>query len=82
MQKKWISALVLAVVLGMFGGLFAAARPAAEPQSGAAEYMEYENAVVEQILSDSTETDPVSENHYRGGQTLIVRVKTGRYAGV
>ena len=81
MQKKWISALVLLVVLGMLGGLFAAARPAAEPQSGAAEYMEYENAVVEQILSDSTETDPVSENHYRGGQTLIVRVKTGQYAG-
>ena len=81
MQKKWISALVLLVVLGMLGGLFAAARPAAEPQAGAAEYMEYENAVVEQILSDSTETDPVSENHYRGGQTLIVRVKTGRYAG-
>ena len=81
MQKKWISALVLLVVLGMLGGLFAAARPAAEPQSGAAEYMEFENAVVEQILSDSTEADPVSENHYRGGQTLIVRVKTGRYAG-
>jgi len=43
--------------------------------------MEYENAVVEQILSDSTESDPVSEGHFRGGQSLIVRVKTGRYAG-
>ena len=81
MQKKWISAAVLAVVLGIFGGLFAAARPAQEPQSGAAEYMEYENAVVEQILTDSTEADPVSEGHFRGNQNLIVRVKTGRYAG-
>ena len=43
--------------------------------------MEYENAVVEQILSDSTEADPVSEDHFRGSQSLIVRVKTGRYAG-
>ena len=81
MQKKWISALVLAVVLGMLGGLFVIANPKAEPAPQAAEYMEYENAVVEQILTDSTEADPVSENHYRGGQSLIVRVKTGRYAG-
>ena len=81
MQKKWISALVLAVVLGMLGGLFVIANPKAEPAPQAAEYMEYENAVVEQILTDSTEKDPVSENHYRGGQSLIVRVKTGRYAG-
>ena len=81
MQKKWISALVLAVVLAMLAGLFVLAHPKAEPAPQAAEYMEYENAVVEQILSDSTEADPVSEGHFRGGQSLIVRVKTGRYAG-
>ena len=81
MQKKWISALVLAVVLAMLAGLYAAARPEAGPAPEAAEYMEYENAVVEQVLSDSTEADPVSEGHYRGSQNLIVRVKTGRYAG-
>ena len=81
MQKKWISGAVLAVVLAIFAGLFAVAHPKAEPAPEAAEYMEYENAVVEQILSDSTETDPVSENHYRGSQNLIVRVKTGQYAG-
>lgn len=45
------------------------------------EYMEYENAVVEQVLTDSTEEDPVSENHHRGSQSLIVTVKTGRYQG-
>ena len=81
MQKKWISALVLAVVLASLAGLFVIAHPKAEPAPGAAEYMEYENAVVEQILSDSTEADPVSEDHFRGDQKLIVRVKTGRYAG-
>ena len=81
MQKKWISVAVLAVVLAIFAGLFAVAHPKTEPAPDAAEYMEYENAVVEQILSDSTESDPVSENHYRGNQNLIVRVKTGQYAG-
>ena len=81
MKKRWISALVLAVVLAILAGLFVLAHPKAEPAPQAAEYMEYENAVVEQILSDSTESDPVSEGHFRGSQSLIVRVKTGRYAG-
>ena len=81
MQKKWISALVLGVVLAILGGLFAAAHPKQPPAPVTGEYMEYENAVVEQILSDSTEPDPISENHHRGGQSLIVRVKTGQYAG-
>ena len=81
MQKKWISAAVLAVVLAIFAGLFVIAHPAREEAPEAAEYMEYENAVVEQILTDSTVSDPVSEGHFRGNQNLIVRVKTGRYAG-
>ena len=81
MQKKWISLLVLAAVTAMLAGLFVVAHPKTEPQPQAEEYMEYENAVVEQILTDSTEQDPVSENHYRGNQNLIVRVETGQYAG-
>ena len=81
MNKRWISALVLLTVLAIMTGLFVAAHPAEEPVPEVAEYMEYENAVVEQILSDSTEADPVSEDHFRGNQNLIVRVKTGRYAG-
>ena len=81
MKKHLISAAVLLTVLSVCAGLFVAAHPAREPEPGAAEYMEYENAVVEQILSDSTEADPVSENHHRGSQNLIVLVKTGRYAG-
>ncbi len=81
MQKKWISVLVLAVVCAMLAGLFVIANPKKEPAPEAAEYMEYENAVVQQVLSDSTESDPVSEDHYRGSQNLIVLVKTGQYAG-
>ena len=81
MQKKWISVLVLAVVAAILAGLYAAAHPGQEPAPETAEYMEYENAVVEQILSDSTESDPVSEGHFRGNQSLILRVKTGQYAG-
>ena len=46
MQKKWISGAVLAVVLAIFAGLFVVAHPKAEPAPEAAEYMEYENAVV------------------------------------
>ena len=82
MKKHLICAVVLLVVVAIGAGLFAAAHRAEEvPQAEAAEYMEYETAVVEQILADSAETDPVSENHHRGGQTVIVLVKTGQYAG-
>ena len=81
MKKHWISVLVLAVVITMLAGLYAAAHPKREAAPDAEEYMEYENAVVEQILSDSTESDPVSEGHDRGNQNLIVRIKTGQYAG-
>lgn len=82
-QKKIIiSAAVLAAVLLAGVLLFFAAHPAQESAGiEPEEYMEYERAVVDQILMDSTETDPVSEDHYRGSQTLIVTVKTGQYAG-
>lgn len=80
-RKILLSAAVLAVVLAIGGGLFFAAHPSREPQTDGAEYMEYENAVVEQILSDSTEADPVSEHHFRGSQSVIVLVKTGQYQG-
>ena len=57
-----------------------AAPPKAEdrPQSG--DYAEYENGVVTQVLSDSSEYDDVSEGP-RGEQLLLVEVKTGQYAG-
>ncbi len=76
-----LSGAVLLLVAAILAGLYIAAHPAQAPGPEATEYMEYENALVEQILSDSTEADPVSENHYRGSQSVIVLVKTGRYAG-
>ena len=81
-KKMLVSFLALALILGMLGALFALAHPPQE-ESGVLpeEYMEYENAVVDQVLSDSTEADAVAENHHRGSQLLIVTVQTGQYAG-
>lgn len=77
-----LSAGVLAAALlaGML--LYLAGHPAQETQTAQPEeFMEYESAVVDQILSDSTQEDPVSEDHFRGSQMLTVTVKSGRYAG-
>ena len=81
-KRRILGAAVLTAVLLAMLALYLAARPEqTEPEIMPQEYMEYENAVVEQILTDSTEEDPVSENHHRGSQNLIVTVKTGQYAG-
>lgn len=81
-KQRVQTALVLAAVALVCGLLYGAAHPK-QPEAGEQpqEYMEYEKAVVEQILADSTEADPVSENHCRGTQTLIVTVTSGQYAG-
>ena len=42
-----------------------------QPQSRGEDYAEYETAVITDILSDSTEQDPVSDNGYRGEQLLL-----------
>ena len=76
------SALVLAAVLLAGVLLYIAARPAeAAPEIPPDEYMEYEKAVVEKILSDSAEEDPISEGHQRGTQLLLVTLQTGQYKG-
>lgn len=81
-SRFWLSAVVLAAICLAGFVLFWGAHPAQEnPEVEAGESIEYENAVVEQILSDSTQADPVSENHDRGSQSVIVLIKTGRYAG-
>jgi len=80
-SKIW-SALVLIAVLAAFALLYVLAHPEkSEAPVHAGEYMEYEMAVVDQILTDSTEEDPVSEYHHRGSQLLIITVTSGRYAG-
>lgn len=81
-KRTILSAGVLAAVLLAGVLLYLAGHPASQaPQIQPEEYMEYENAVVDQILTDSTQADPVSEGHFRGTQMLIVTVKTGQYAG-
>lgn len=81
-KMKMYSALVLAAVLILGALLYVAARPEeTEPGIPAGDYMEYENAVVDQILTDSTEEDPVSEGHRRGTQLLLVTIRSGQYEG-
>lgn len=75
-----VGVLAAALLAGML--LYLAGHPAQETQTAQPEeFMEYESAVVDQILSDSTQEDPVSEDHFRGSQMLTVTVKSGRYAG-
>ena len=81
-KSRMYAALVLAAVLLAGVALYIAARPAeAAPEVQPDEYIEYENAVVEKILSDSTEEDPVSEGHQRGTQLLLVTLQSGQYKG-
>ena len=81
-KETVLSACVLAAA-ALAGALlyFAGHPPREDTPVQPEEYIEYERAEVEQILTDSTQADPVSENHDRGTQSLIVTVKTGQYAG-
>ncbi len=73
------------IILIIAAVLFALTRMLVAPKTEAAEhsgdYAEYENAVVLQILSDSTEPDETAEGAMRGEQLLLTEVKTGQYAG-
>lgn len=77
-ENKWtcvVLAAALAVLLA--ARLLAAPVPVQsdEPENRA----DYESASVDQILSDSTEKDPASDNGYRGEQLLLVTVRSGDY---
>lgn len=79
-ENKWTCAvLAAALVLLMAGRLLAA--PARVEAGQPEERADYESAVVEQVLSDSTEKDPAADNGYRGEQLLLVTVKSGDYQG-
>ena len=81
-KSRMYAALVLAAVLLAGVVLYIAARPTeAAPEIQPDDYIEYEKAVVEKILSDSTEEDPVSEGHQRGTQLLLVTLRSGQYKG-
>ena len=74
-----VPVLVCAAVLLVLGRLWAA--PAPEEHVDTAEYAEYETGRVVQVLSDSTEKDPASDDAYRGEQLMLVEVTSGRYKG-
>lgn len=79
-ENKWtcvVLAAALAVLLA--ARLLAAPVPVQsdEPENRA----DYESASVDQILSDSAEKDPASDNGYRGEQLLLVTVRSGDYKG-
>lgn len=79
-ENKW-TCIVLAAALAVLlaARLLAAPVPVQsdEPENRA----DYESASVDQILSDSTEKDPASDNGYRGEQLLLVTVNSGDYRG-
>ena len=74
-ENKW-TCVVLAAALAR---LLPAPVPVQsdEPENRA----DYESASVDQILSDSAEKDPASDNGYRGEQLLLVTVRSGDYKG-
>ena len=79
-REKW-SAVVLALAAVIFAAALIWLRPEPGQEAPKADFVEYEKAVVVDVVSDSTESDPVSDGGWRGEQTLTAEVKSGRYAG-
>ena len=73
--------LVLAAAAVIFALVRIAVAPAKTDVALTGDYAEYDNGVVTELLTDSTERDPVSDGGYRGEQMLLVEVKTGQYEG-
>ena len=80
-RENRVSCLVLAAALVLFLAVRVIAAPEKETAIDAAEYAEYENAVITEVLSDNTFTDPAADNALRGEQILLAEVKTGQYKG-
>ena len=78
-REKW-SLAVLAVLAAVFLAACLWLKPEAGGQQ-AAEYVEYEKAVIVEVLTDSTQADPASDGAMRGEQTMLAEVKSGQYAG-
>lgn len=79
-ENKWTCVVLAAALVVLIAArLLAAPVPVQsdEPENRA----DYESAAVDQILSDSTEKDPASDNGYRGEQLLLVTVRSGDYKG-
>ena len=73
-----MSIIVLAAALVLFVVLRVIAAPEDAAPTTDGDYAEYENAVVTNVLSDTTFADPTADNALRGEQLLLAEVKTGR----
>ena len=82
-KRILLTALVLALLLGIFAALYVYANSEPEDDTivAPADYAEYETGTVVQILTDNCESDSVSEGAYRGEQQLLVEITSGQYEG-
>ena len=71
LRQNRTSIIVLAVAVLIFVALCIYAAPEPVSPSTAEEYAEYENAVVTNVLSDTTFTDESADNAIRGEQLLL-----------
>lgn len=79
-ENKW-TCVVLAAALAVLLAARLLAAPVLVQSDEPENRADYESASVDQILSDSTEKDPASDNGYRGEQLLLVTVRSGDYKG-
>ena len=79
-RSRWSLLALLIAALLFVGFRLWLREPAAEPLTGG-DFVEYEKARVEQILTDNSLQDEASDGGWRGEQMLTARVLTGRYAG-
>lgn len=79
-ENKW-TCIVLAAALAVLLAARMLAAPVPVQSDEPENRADYESASVDQILSDSTEKDPASDNGYRGEQLLLVTVHSGDYKG-
>lgn len=80
-KSTWTSVIALAILLGLFAGLFFYTREQEEISIEEAEASVYETGVVTQILTDNSEQDERAENAWRGEQKLLVEITGGKYEG-
>ena len=81
LDNKWSAIILFAAAFIFVLARIWAVSGMQEKSAGASEYAEYETAVVEQVLADSTAADEAADGGYRGEQLLIVKITSGQYKG-
>lgn len=76
------STLVLVIIIGFFACLYSYAHDSEETDGTLpSEFAEYDRGTVTDILTDNCAESEVAEGAYRGEQTLIVELTSGRHKG-